>query len=776
MKTRSFSLAAVFVAFVFGLMSPMASAQILNVPSVAFPTIQSAVDAAVSGDTIMIAAGTFTSAGGGPGVVNVVGKMNITIMGSGTTATIIDAQQTFTSGFFVESSPNITIRELTVREMNRHGIISFNSPATTIEDVRAQGLGIATVSTNGVIYGFGILNSPNSSVDAVTIEDCSGGGFQFTGGSIACSLSNFSISNSAGVPGFAAIAFDTAGGISIPGGDVGVDISGANFIIGTPSGFLFLDTPLGTITTTLTGTTSFFGVIAEVTTVGLGTIVGLNDYITGLSLMYVLSNASAAVPTGLAYFSSLANAAIGVALAPNPETAVLTELGTSTIFVAPGMNIQAAVDAAGMNGVVCILPGVYSTVGGNEIVNITQDGLTLKGTDRDTVILDSQSTHNLVIVIDGALDVTVSDLTMTGADRQHLEGIDADGLTVSNVRVAGLGNMVQGVNGRIHGFVLNTDSSDVLVEDVIASDLSGSGVQFSPGTVGILRSATLQDVAGNIGFGAISVFVAGSTLTPDGNSSMRLEGATTIGNTIPGGVGILLGDAGDFVLELELDNAATVTFTNIIAPLARFGEGCVPLLDDTAVSMGLPWRVTGGEPLAPNGAAYFADEATATIATTFATNPLDTVVTEVFAEVFPGSREDFEMLIFINGLGTGQEPMKNAQVNTDVITVEISTPCGTFVNAPAILAVQLWQGVSPPGNVIFPIAHLQTQQAIVLYDGSPGSPFGSSLLTSQPLVLNYIAPVGLIGVVGRIQAFVLSGLTDNMIFGASNAQEVTFTN
>ncbi|MEZ6195327.1 MAG: right-handed parallel beta-helix repeat-containing protein [Planctomycetota bacterium] len=751
-----------------------AAAQILNVPSATYPTIQSAVDAAAPGDTIVVAAGTFTSAAAGPGVVNVVGKTDLTIDGAGTTATIVDAQQNYQSGFHVENCSNVTISNLTVRMMNRHGIISYNSAGTTIEDVRAQGLGFAVPGPTGVVYGFGILNTPNSTVDGVTAEDCSGGGFQFTGGSTGCTLSNFIIVNSAGVPGFAAIAYDTIGGIDVIGGDVGVAVSGANSIIGSPSGFLFLDSPAGTITTSLAGTTSVFGVVSEVSLLGLGTITGLSDYLTGLGLTHVVSGGSAMVPTGLAYFSSLANAAIGVALAPNPETAVITELGTSTVFVAPGMSVQAAVDAAGMGGTVCILPGSYSTMSGGEVVYIDEDGLTLKGVDRDTVILDSQAVRNYVIRIDGATGVTIQDLTVTGANFEHLTGIDADGLVVQNVRVAGAGNTVQGVSGRIHGVVLNSGSVDVSVAGLIASDLSGAGLQVSPGGRVVVSDATLTDVAGNIGFGAISVFVAGGVSIPDGNSRLTMEGTNTITTTMPGGTAILLGDVPGFVLDFIHESPTTTTFSGVALPLARFGEGCVPLLDHTAAGMGLDWKVTGGEPLVPNGEAFFPDQATAMLIASLATDPMSAVVEQIFANPFPGSGEDFEMRTYVNGAGTGLEPTKSALTNSDVLTVTMGTPCGTFVNTIPILAVQFWQGISPPGNVIFPFVHLQVSQVLVVFDGSVAGPFGPTLLTTQPIALNFVPPAPLAGYVGRIQAFVSTPTAANGIFGGSDAHEVTF--
>ncbi|NCY15463.1 MAG: hypothetical protein EBX39_01620, partial [Actinobacteria bacterium] len=69
-------------------------------------------------------------------------------------------------------------------------------------------------------------------------------------------------------------------------------------------------------------------------------------------------------------------------------------------------SIQAAVDAAAPGDLILVSPGVY-----NESVNITTAGLTLRGTDRNTVILDGEFKLENGVRVLGANNVTVQNMT-----------------------------------------------------------------------------------------------------------------------------------------------------------------------------------------------------------------------------------------------------------------------------------------------------------------------------------------------------------------------------
>jgi hypothetical protein len=69
-------------------------------------------------------------------------------------------------------------------------------------------------------------------------------------------------------------------------------------------------------------------------------------------------------------------------------------------------SIQAAVDAAAPGDLILVSPGVY-----NESVNITTAGVTLRGTDRNTVILDGEFKLENGVRVLGANNVTVQNMT-----------------------------------------------------------------------------------------------------------------------------------------------------------------------------------------------------------------------------------------------------------------------------------------------------------------------------------------------------------------------------
>jgi hypothetical protein len=84
-----------------------------------------------------------------------------------------------------------------------------------------------------------------------------------------------------------------------------------------------------------------------------------------------------------------------------------TEYSGTTIKVPEDQpTIQAAVDAASPGDLVLISPGVY-----NEAVDVSTDGLTLRGLDRNQVILDGEFTRDNGVRVLGAKNVTVQNMT-----------------------------------------------------------------------------------------------------------------------------------------------------------------------------------------------------------------------------------------------------------------------------------------------------------------------------------------------------------------------------
>jgi len=87
-----------------------------NVPSVAFPTIQSAVNASAPGDTVRVAAGTFAES-----VLIGAGKDRIAILGSGVGRSILQGPGTGT-GFTIVGPSHVTIAGFTIRNFPTNGI------------------------------------------------------------------------------------------------------------------------------------------------------------------------------------------------------------------------------------------------------------------------------------------------------------------------------------------------------------------------------------------------------------------------------------------------------------------------------------------------------------------------------------------------------------------------------------------------------------------------------------------------------------------------------
>ena len=135
-----------------------------------------------------------------------------------------------------------------------------------------------------------------------------------------------------------------------------------------------------------------------------------------------VTTSSVAVDTTVAADTSVgADSTVSVDSSVNASTTVAGSSGTIAV---PGDfdTIQAAVDAAAPGALILVGPGTY-----NEAVNVTTDNLTIRGLDRNEVVLDGQLELDNGIRILGASGVTVENLTAMNYTRNGFFWTGVDG-------------------------------------------------------------------------------------------------------------------------------------------------------------------------------------------------------------------------------------------------------------------------------------------------------------------------------------------------------------
>ncbi len=169
-------------------------------------------------------------------------------------------------------------------------------------------------------------------------------------------------------------------------------------------------------------------------------------------------------------------------------------------------NIQAAVDAAAPGDLVLISPGVY-----RESVSVTTPGLTIRGTDRNAVILDGEFTreNGVVVTADGVAieNMTARSYTVNGFFWNGVTGYRGSYLTAIDGWVYGIYafDSVDGVFEHSYasgswdaGFYIGQcDPCNAVVTDVLAefNGLGYSGTNSS-GNIYIVNSEWRYNVAG----------------------------------------------------------------------------------------------------------------------------------------------------------------------------------------------------------------------------------------------------------------------------------------
>jgi hypothetical protein len=140
-----------------------------------------------------------------------------------------------------------------------------------------------------------------------------------------------------------------------------------------------------------------------------------------------------------------------------------------------------------------------------------------------------------------------------------------------------------------------------------------------------------------------------------------------------------------------------------------------------------------------------------------------------------GTADDFELRSFMNGGGIGVQACKNAAAG-DVIAFELATPLGTFAGTDVFFLAQLFvTGTAPtlaPGSAV----HLNPALTpVYLILGPPPALAGPATLSAGGAVsYSLIAPIGLPGFTARFQGLLISPLAANALYATTDAHDLIF--
>ena len=144
-----------------------------------------------------------------------------------------------------------------------------------------------------------------------------------------------------------------------------------------------------------------------------------------------------------------------------------------TLLVAPGMSLQAAVDAAGAGGMVLIEPGVY-----RDSVVITASGVRLHGIDggngEGVVIENPGGADNGIHVTATARDFALDNVTVRGFNANGVLLVGVDGFRLSRVRTERNGDYGLFPLASMHGVIENctaTGHADTGIYVGLSSDV-----------------------------------------------------------------------------------------------------------------------------------------------------------------------------------------------------------------------------------------------------------------------------------------------------------------
>jgi PGF-pre-PGF domain-containing protein len=383
--------------------------------------LQMGVDAAESGDTVTLAAGTYEIP---DGERLSIGTDGLTLSGAGQGETVIDAGAQW--GFYVSDTRNVTLEGFTVEG------VDDGWGSTTVKADFSEGLTVTDVTATDGYVGFDLNNVRNATLTNVTATNNS---------ALGASLS-----------GVENVTFDGLTTVDSPWGGVGIFTSDAD-----QAGWDNITVPDDVTITDHDSSGEPILVYAQADTAGDVGDLALAD---ATHLVENSNHKAEGEPGHGDYFGFyLQSKSAATAYATNEKahaqvnTTTVQSLvrdgngavsGSGTFVVADGMSIQAAVDAASPGDTVNVHPGTYE-----ESVEIDEN-VTLAGAGPgETVIAPSSGSAVALQGNTETLDgVTVRDLTLRSSSggfglvalSQTSNGYDTRNLTVRNVVVDGQGH------------------------------------------------------------------------------------------------------------------------------------------------------------------------------------------------------------------------------------------------------------------------------------------------------------------------------------------------
>ncbi|MCC5951094.1 MAG: right-handed parallel beta-helix repeat-containing protein [Acidimicrobiia bacterium] len=264
---------------------------------------------------------------------------------------------------------------------------------------------------------------------------------------------------------------------------------------------------------------------------------------------------------------------------------------TGTVISVPDDHdtIQGAVDEAVPGDLILVAPGVY-----NEAVDVTTDGLTIRGLDRNEVILDGEFDRDIAVRVLGANGVAVENMTARNYTRYGfywtgVEGFRGSYLTSYRNGVYGI-YAFDSTKGQFeHSYASGSADAgfyvgqcypcDIVIDDVI-SEYNGLGYSGtnSGGELYLINSTWRNNRAGIVpNTGSYQLCYPNRQTTIVGNtvySNQQPDTAAIDVALLAMGNGILLAGAVDNVVE-----------RNLVFDHERTGIGLVPFPEEDATDV-----------------------------------------------------------------------------------------------------------------------------------------------------------------------------------------------